>query len=119
MSYREAWTRLGDACEQVEGVRVLRRPTVTGDPPVVYVQPPSLTWDAYGTGPTEAVFEVIIAVRADAHAVERLFDLLDPVTEALDTADGVSAVVKESEPGVWRVGTAELPCYFIRCEVSL
>jgi hypothetical protein len=117
MSFVDAWTRLGDACEAVEGIRVIRRPGVTGDPPCVYVPPPALTWDGYVDAPTEAVFEVVLAVRADAHAIERLFDLLPLVTEALDGAE--NAVVKEAEPSVWRVGTAELPCYLIRTEVSV
>lgn len=121
--YVAAHAGLADAIQAgVDTVRVLRVPGVVGDPPLVYVQPPTLSWDGYITEPTESVYEVVLAVKADEHAVQRLFELLPLVTAAIDGArqtHNVDAVVKTAEPGVWRVGNTELPAYFIRTEVSI
>jgi hypothetical protein len=116
--YAVAHDRLCVALEQgAQGVRTLRRPGVAGETPLAYVQPPTLSWDGFEIDPTEAVFEVILAVAADEKAIERLFDLLPQVTNALDQAE--DAVVKSAEPGVWRAGASELPAYFIRVEVAI
>jgi hypothetical protein len=112
----------GQLCDAVDGVvpgvRVYRRPGASLNPPAFYVQPPSLTWDAYEDDPTESVFECVLVVAADDRALARLFELLPQVTRALDES-AAEAVVKSAEPGIWRVGTAELPAYFIRVEVAL
>lgn len=116
--YGAAFTAICDAVEQyAPGVRVLRRPGVSGEPPLVYVQPPTLAWDTFDPDPNEAVFEVILAVAADEKAIERLFDLLPQVSAAVDRAE--NTVVKSAEPGVWRAGASELPAYFIRAEVAI
>jgi hypothetical protein len=117
-SYKLAAAALADAAETVSGVRVLRRPGAQGAPPLVYVPPPSLTWDGYEINPTDAVFEVVLAVAADEYAIERLYEFLPPVCEALDTAKGCDATVKSAEPGVWRAGSTDLPAYFIRVEAA-
>jgi hypothetical protein len=117
----EAWRRLCDVLREVEGITLVPRPGGQATPPAIYVPPPSLTWDGYRDEPTEAVYEVVLAVKADELAIERLFDLLGVVTQAIDRAghEGrVDAVVRTAEPGVWRVGNLELPCYFIRTEVA-
>jgi len=103
-------------------VTVLRRPGKLGTPPVVYVPPPSLTWDAAVAAPTEAVFELVAAVKADEDAIERLFELLDPLSEAIFDAGrtgGLDAVIVSCEPAVWTTGGTELPAYFVRTEVAV
>lgn len=109
---------LAVACESVQGVVVVRRPGVQFAPPAVYFPLPTLSWDGYEPEPTEAVFEVVLAVAATERAIEQLEELRPLVTAALDesTAD---AVVKTAEPGLWRSGNTELPCYFIRIEAAI
>jgi hypothetical protein len=116
----EAREALYRAVEQnVPRVRCLRRPLVSGDPPFFYVQPPSMTWETYGFGPTEAVYEGVLAVAADENAVDRLLEFLRPITDAIDGAKDVDAAVVSAEPGVWRAGNTELPAYFIRAEAAV
>lgn len=118
-AYAAGHAGLCDALDTVGGLRVLRRPGALGNPPVAYVPPPELTWDGYVTEPTEAVFEVVLAVAADDRAIENLFRFLPLVTAAIEDAEQVDAVVKTATPGVWRTGNTELPCYFIRTEVAV
>lgn len=102
----------------IEGVRIERRPGGAPAPPAIYVPPASMTWDGYATAPTEASFELVLAVAADERALEALYDLLPQVTETID-GSSVDAVVKSAEPGVWRVGAVELPAYFITVEAAI
>lgn len=102
----------------IEGVRIERRPGGSPAPPAIYVPPGSMTWDGYVTAPTEASFELVLAVAADERALEALYDLLPQVTETID-GSSVDAVVKSAEPGVWRVGAVELPAYFITVEAAI
>lgn len=119
-SYSEAHAGLCDEIEQaVSGIKVARKPGSMPTLPAVYVPPPSLTWDGYVQDPTEAIFEIVLAVAADEKAIDRLFRHLGPLTAAIDAADSVDATVKSAEPGVWRAGGVELPCYFVRVEVSI
>jgi hypothetical protein len=103
----------------VPDVRCIREPGAQGNPPIVYVGPPSLTWQDYGFGPTTAVYEVVLAVAADERAVDRLFDLLGPVTDAIDGSREAEASVVSAEPGVWQAGNSNLPAYFIRAEAAV
>lgn len=103
----------------VPEVRCLREPGVAGDPPFVYIGPPSLTWETYGVSPTSAVYEVVLAVTADERAVDRLFDLLDKVANAIDESREADAAVVSAEPGVWQAGNTNLPAYFIRAEAAV
>lgn len=119
-SYQDAHAGLCDEIEAaVPGLRVIRKPGALGTPPAVYVPPPSLTWDGYVQDPTEAIFEIVLAVAADEKAIERLFRFLGPLCAAIDAAESIDATVKSAEPGVWRTGGTELPCYFVRTEVSI
>lgn len=109
---------LAQVCATVPDLLVLRQPGVAGPPPLVYVPPASMTWDGYVAAPTEAAFELVLAVAATPEAIASLYDLLPQVTEAVDNSD-VDAVVKSAEPGLWRTGTTELPAYFIRIEAAI
>lgn len=121
-SYVEAHALLCDVLEEVgQGdVRfgVARKPGPLGNPPMVYVPAPELTWDGYVTAPTESVFEVVVAVAADEFAIEKLFLLLPVITTALDTTQAVEATVRSAVPGVWRSNNTDLPCYFVRTEIA-
>ncbi len=117
----QTWRDLCDVLDEVEGTRLVRSPGAPVNPPVIYVPPPSLAWDSYGDAETDAVYEVVVAVASDERAIERLFELLPRVTAAINEAGGtgrVDAVVRSADPGVWRVGNLELPCYFVRTEVA-
>ena len=109
---------LADLLTEIEGLRVERRPGAAPAPPALYVPPATMSWDGYAAAPTEASFELVLAVAADERAVETLYDLLPQVTETIDGST-VDAVVKSAEPGVWRVGAVELPAYFITVEAAI
>lgn len=102
----------------IEGLRVEQRPGKAPAPPVVYIPPAAFAWEGYVLAPTEATFELVLAVAADERAVEALYDLLPQVTESID-GSAVDAVVKSADPGVWRVGSVELPAYFITVEAAI
>jgi len=103
----------------VPQVRCTRQPGAQAEPPMVYIGPPSLTWEDYGLGATSAAYEVVLAVPADERAVDRLFELLDPITNAIDEGEDAGAVVVSAEPGVWQAGNTNLPAYFIRAEAAV
>ncbi len=116
--YETAWERLCVAAETVPGVTVQRKPGASVGPlPVVYVPPPSLTWEAFSGDPTEGVIEVILAVRSDERAIANLFRYLRPVYTALDGAE--DSTVLSAEPTLWRAGSVDLPAYTIRVEVAV
>jgi|SRR5262245_1287829 len=124
-SYQAAHERLAVVLEAASAAapakqrfRVERKPGPLGNPPTVYIPPPELTWDAVMRAPTEAVFEVVVAVAADEFAIERLFALLPIVTTAIDDAENLDASVLSATPGVWRSGNVDLPCYFVRTEIA-
>ena len=124
-SYQGAHARLVEVLEAAgkaapAGVQfgATGKPGPLGNPPMALVPAPELTWDAVMGAPTEAVFEVVIAVAADERAIERLFLLLPIVTAAIDDADGLDASVLSATPGVWRTGGTDLPCYFVRTEIA-
>jgi hypothetical protein len=86
-------------------------------PPAALVQPPVLSWAGYRDGPTSATFEVAVCVAFDDRAMERLYELVPLVANALEEV--ADAAVTEARPGTFRVGSAELPCYSITVETSL
>lgn len=115
---RSTGEALAQVCETIPDLRVLRQPGVAGAPPLVYIPPASLTWGGYAHAPTEAVFELVLAVASSPAAIEALYALLPLVTEAIDDSD-VDATVVSAEPGLWRTGTVEYPAYFIRIEAAI
>jgi hypothetical protein len=86
-------------------------------PPVALVQPPVLGWAGYRDGPTSATFEVVLCVAMDSRAMERLYDLVPTVAEAIE--DVPDASVTEARPGTFPLGGQSLPCYSITVETSL
>jgi hypothetical protein len=89
-------------------------PNVTSNTAII--GPPALIWEGMCDGPTSARFLVyVVAVPADERAIERLWELVPLVAEAID--DVTDAVVTTALPGQW--GSANLPCYELTVEVSL
>ncbi|NIH81691.1 hypothetical protein [Amycolatopsis viridis] len=87
------------------------------DPPGLLIGAPQLTWDGYGSAPTTATFPVFLIVAMDERALELLWQLVTPVTAALDTVQ--DAVVQSADPGTFPAGSQNLPCYSFSVEVSL
>ena len=85
--------------------------------PALVLGPPRLTWETGLRAPTSALFIVYVIVQADERAIERLWDLVVDVGEAIDArTDGV---VIQADPSVFPSGTAQLPAYEIQVEVGL
>ncbi|MEU0467210.1 hypothetical protein ABZ215_24685 [Amycolatopsis sp. NPDC006131] len=86
-------------------------------PPAVLLGAPQLTWGTYGPAPTTATFPVFLIVDLDSRALERLWQLVGPVTAAIDTVP--DAVVQSADPGMYPTGSQNLPSYSLSVEVSL
>lgn len=86
------------------------------NPPCIMLGPPALEWEGVCVGPTSARWLVYVIVPADERAMERLWELVEPVADAID---GTPAVVIRADPGVYAAGTQDLPCYEFQVEVSL
>lgn len=90
------------------------------DPPALVVGPPGLLWQVHGRGPNLARFPVWVVVDADERALERLWDLVPAVVEALEAADVEITVDDQGAlPDIWPGGKAGLPAYQIFTEVAL
>ncbi|WP_181778929.1 hypothetical protein [Pseudonocardia pini] len=114
----EAWAALNAALKAVDGVRVYEDLGTTFDPPALVVMPPELSWDGYLSAPTEATFTVVLAVRADERAMQRLWDLAPAVAVAIDQVQ--DAVVKRAIPGTTPSGSGSpLPAYLFEVECAL
>jgi hypothetical protein len=86
-------------------------------PPQAVVGPPRLVWEGYCDGPTSGTFRVALVVANTDHAMERLWDLLPAVAEAIDSVP--AAAVTRADPGSFTSGGADLPAYDLTIEVSL
>lgn len=108
---------LEEALQTVPGLRVLRDPGGAADGPVAILGAPALTWDGVCLDPTEARFMVHVTVEANERALERLWELVPVVAEALDQV--VDASVRRADPGTYPTGGSELPAYAIQVDVAL
>ncbi len=88
-----------------------------GPRPACVIGPPALQWEAGCPGPTSARFLIYTVVDASARAVEQLWELVPAMAGVIDST--TDAVVIESNPAAYVVGTTELPCYETMVEVSL
>lgn len=114
---RGAVEALKAAVEEVDEIRVYTDPGATVDPPGVVIAPPTLTSETYGLGFTLAAFRVVVVTAADEYAVERLWDLVPAVSEAIErNTDGA---VTRAAPGQWGEQGAALPCYELTVEMGL
>jgi hypothetical protein len=118
----EARLQLLAALRTVEGLRVYGDPGATIDPPAAIVGIPAVGWRAFCPAPTSARWVLLLAVRMDDRATERLSQLLGPVVEAVETEmkaaavqDGPSAAL----PATLHSGGVELAAWEITVEVDL
>jgi hypothetical protein len=105
------------ALEGVGGVNATADVGKTLDPPSLVLGPPALMWQGVCSGPTSARWLVYAVVPADERALERLWELVPAVADALDALPDVSVI--RADPGAYVNGGVELPCYEIQIEVSL
>lgn len=105
------------ALKTVPGCEVPDTQGANLDPPSLVLSPPALTWEGLCSGPTSATWLVFVVVAAEERALERLWDLLPQVTDAIDAV--TDAAVIRADPGAFRAGATDLPCYEITVEVSL
>lgn len=98
----------------VQGVRVYRDPAAPIDPPASVLAAPSLSWDGPCHEPSTASFRVYVIVAMDDRALDRLWDLVPQVAEAVDTVP--EAVVTRATPGVYTSGGVDLPSYDLTVE---
>lgn len=113
---QDAALALEAALKTVAGLRVYRLGENI-DPPGIVVGPPRLDWTAYCAAPTEATFAVFVMVGMDDKALERLWQYVPPVSEAVDAV--TNAAVRSATPGIYTSGTSDLPCYTLSVEFSL
>ena len=114
MSALEARRRLYDTLAST-GIRVTADIGQSPDTPCLIVTLPSLTYDAYVPGPTEATFHVPLVVSNDDRTGDQLLTLLPVVEQAIHDSD--DAALTGAEPGNW--GTPPLPCFLLTIEVSV
>lgn len=110
---------VSDAHDVIKAALSGFRVTQPGDlvnPPGVVLGPPSLTWDAYHSGPTRITVPVWAVVAADDRAIAALYEHLQAVTEALEESGEL--VVTTARPGVHPAGGSDLPAYEITVEVE-
>ncbi|MEV6879549.1 hypothetical protein [Amycolatopsis sp. NPDC051128] len=82
------------------------------------ITPPTLTWGTFGgSAPTDATFVVHLVVPFDEYATTRLFELVEPVVDAIE-ADPLFAVASAS-PGLLQQGGTQLPTYALTVDVGL
>jgi hypothetical protein len=115
MSVIDARNRLAEALA-LSGVRVITDIGRSPDTPCLMLPLPTLTYDSFYSGPTEASFRVGLVVSADDRTGEQLLTLLPAVEQALNEVEDI-ALTGPAEPGSW--GTPPLPCYLLTIEVSV
>jgi hypothetical protein len=114
----QMWDALEEALSGVEGCRVYQDPGATLDPPALVVIAPLLTWDGYRSVPSEATFTVLLAVKSDDRANQRLRELRPLVSAAIESVE--DAVLIRAIPGATPNGSGgALPSYLFEVECSL
>lgn len=86
-------------------------------PPGAVVGAPTFRWETGSAAPTSARWPVWLVVTAGDRAAQHLWELLPPVTEALDGV--LDAAVVEASPGTYPTSGGDLPAYIIEIEVNL
>lgn len=100
-------------------VRVYRDGTQQVAPPGIVIGPPQVDWEGMDNGITGMTFTLYLIVSSDSRMMSRLFDLVEPISDAV--WDYVpNAAVTSASPGSWPISdTASLPCYQFTVEMSL
>jgi hypothetical protein len=112
----DAAVMLETALNTVEGARAYRDLGANLVCPALVLGPPALAWETGCNGPTSARFLIYAVVDSNERAVEKLWDLVGLVADAIDATE---AVVISADPAVYRSGTTDLPCYEITTEAGL
>ncbi|MGW3992220.1 hypothetical protein ACWEF6_01915 [Amycolatopsis sp. NPDC004772] len=81
------------------------------------IAPPTVDWLAFCREPTGCTFTVHLVVPFDQYATGRLYDLVEPVAEAIENADP-AFVVTNAAPGLLQQGGSQLPTYALTVEVG-
>lgn len=109
-------TPLGESAHFEPGSRA-------GDPIEVVIAPPGFEYKSNNLGPSAMIIEVYVIAVASDLTVHNLIALERGVADAIDLmgSDGspYDATVRQSDPGTWRRGGAELPAYVIIAEMGL
>jgi len=113
----DAAKALTAALDAVTGLRVYADPGADVRPPAAVLGPPSLVWESVCTDPSGARFLIYVIQQVDERALERLWDLVPLVAEALDAVPDMA--VTRADPGSYSSGGTDLPAYLIQVEVSL
>ncbi|WIY05458.1 hypothetical protein QRX60_17005 [Amycolatopsis mongoliensis] len=118
-SMQDAVAALETALAAMNKLRVYQDPGATVQGIGAVITPPTVAWDSFGRGcgPTEATFVVHLVVPFDQYATARLYELVEPVRDAIE-ANPLFAVVSAS-PGLLRQGGADLPTYALTVDVGL
>lgn len=115
----DAAARLTEGLKTVEGVRFYELGNATIDPPALVVGMPRLTFDTYSPGQvTGATFPVFLVVAMDDRAQLQLWELAEPVAEAIESISD-AAVSGNAEPSLYLAGQSELPSYTFTVEMSV
>ncbi|NBH01940.1 hypothetical protein [Amycolatopsis sp. SID8362] len=107
-----------EAVGQLDG-RVYENPAATVTGVGAVIAPPTVEWGSYGhdAGPTEAAFVVHLVVPFDEYATTRLYELVEPMREAIE-GDPLFSVTSAS-PGLLQQGGTQLPTYALTVDVGL
>lgn len=119
-SIQDAVAALRAALETVAALdkRIIEDPgkAVTGISAVI--TPPIVSWGSFGgSEPSEATFVVHLVVPSDQYATARLYELVEPVVAAIESAPLFA--VPSASPGLLRQGGTDLPTYAISVDVGL
>lgn len=106
------------ALSEIDGVRHYRLRGGAVSPPATILAPPTLTWGAFGSDPTDASWVVAVVVADTERADEQLWALLPAVHVALDGLNGRISV-GTARPDSYPSGGTNLPAYVFDLAVSL
>jgi hypothetical protein len=118
---RTAAEMLSAALDDIDEVPTYTDPSLPVSPPCTVLGPPQVRWEDGNPAPSSARFLIYVVENQTAGAIERLWDLLPIVAQAIDA--NTTAVVDPASgalPGVYiAAGTQQLPCYELVVEVPL
>lgn len=116
MTVRQAAEAIESAVATVDGIRLYELGDRV-DPPAVIVGMPQLRWEALCDGPSDARFPVYIIVPFNDRARNKLWDLVAPVSTAID--ENTDGAVVSANPAPFTAGGTDLPSYELTVEVAL
>jgi len=88
------------------------------EPPAVVIGPPALDFQAQTRSATSADVEVFVVVDVSEGSLDQLYRLAPAVAAAIDE-HVENGVVTGARPGLYPLGTRELPAYSISVSIDL